>query len=103
MVALRLGLIGLQEREEGVGTGRQLLRRTRGSLGGNIDGLRGIICRELRCEVGGDDRGLGCRGQGVLLHDTDMGILGLRWVSDRPRWQYSVDAPEEGACTPSAP
>jgi len=61
VVLFFLGLIRLEECKEGVCTSPHRLRRGRGGLRAGGDRLDGIIGRELRGEVRGESRSLGCR------------------------------------------
>jgi len=75
VVGLLLRKVLLKEAKVFLSTTRVLLSRS-GFC--NFCGLSSIVRRELRGEISGDCRGFGRGREGVLLHDSDMCVLGNR-------------------------
>ena len=81
MVVDGLGEILLEEDKEALGTAGGLVSGGGAGLcpGGSVcDGwLGGVVCSELSGKVGRELGNSRAWGKRELLHDTDMGILGL--------------------------
>jgi hypothetical protein len=79
VVGLHHNLIRLQERQELLCalTSRRIASGGGLDLDGCTGGVGGIVGRELRREVGREGRDLRGSRSGVLLHGSNVGILGL--------------------------
>lgn len=81
MVGLDLGKILLEETEECISAAGALLWGRGGCHSFSFCGFSSIISRKLRREVGRDCWGSGGGWRGVGLHNSDMCIFGLSWIS----------------------